>query len=361
MPQGQQRTGPTIWLLTDDRPGNRTQALGAARALGLPAVEKPLRFRQRKARTVGGLGPTLATLDDASRAAIAPPYPDLVIAAGGRVAPVAAWLRREAGAAVALIGRRTPEAYADLVVRPGYLVQPPHPKLLQLDLPLTRIDPEALDAARREPDPLAGLRPPRVVLLVGGPTGQHEMTLDQAARMAAEVAAAVDALRGGLALLTSRRTPAGAAERMAAAAPAARVIAWSADAPSPYDACLAQADLLVVTGESESMIAEAVAAGKSLTIYPLAPKAPPLKSRLRAAIARRARSSGPLAALCRKILADGWVSPRRDLDDMHALIVARGWGRLFDGALNRAQPAPHDERRLLAARLRALLERGQAR
>lgn len=349
----------TVWLLTDDRPGNRTQAIGAAMALGWPFEEKRLQFNALQTAATPRLGATLSTLEEASRAVVGAPFPDLVIGAGKRVVPVARWIRRESAGRtrVVLIGRRTPDGVADLTVRPAYLRQVQHPKLLELVLPLTQVDDATLDRAKREqPDPLAGLPDPRVVFLIGGPSGQHEMDVDFATTMAVAVARAAREAGGGIAILTSRRTPAGVADAIRMAVPDARVQEWSAErAIASYLAFLANADLLVVTGESESMLAEGVAAGKPLTIYPLVPKQVSKKVRFRGWIATLAEGEGPLAPFCRAVMSDGWVAPRRDLSVMHRLLEQRGWGRMFDGALNVQPPEPIDERAKLADRIRSAM------
>jgi mitochondrial fission protein ELM1 len=217
--------GPTVWLLTDDRPGNRTQVLGAARALGLPSIEKALRFHVSENRWFVRRGPSLATLEAQSRDLIAPPFPDLVIAAGRRSVPVVRWIKKASGGRVraVLLGRKTPDGVADLTVRLSYFKQLPDPKLLELDLPLTQVDRDRLDEiATSEPDPLAELDRPRTVFLVGGPTGQHDLTADFAGRMTREAVAAAAEAGGGLAIVTSRRTPPGAVAAIRAAAGNAR-------------------------------------------------------------------------------------------------------------------------------------------
>lgn len=355
---------PTVWLLTDDRPGNRTQALGVARALGWPTAEKRLAFNALQSRSTARLGATLDTLQPAWRADVAAPFPDLVIAAGRRAAPVARWIGRESGGAckVVLVGRKTPDAGADLTIRPAYLRQAPSPDLFELVLPLTQVDEDSLAQAReRSPDLLEGLTSPRVVFLVGGPTGQHVFSDAFAERMAREVAVAARNAGGGLAILTSRRTPASAVEALRRGALEARLIPWRPDAPeNPAPACLARADLAVVTGESESMIAEAVAAGLPVTVYPLEPLPLSAKARIRGAIAAAATGDWPLAPIGRRIMAQGWVTPRRDLSDMHRLLEARRLARRFDGTLNREPPARHDQRADLRARVAALLGRSGA-
>lgn len=348
---------PTVWILTDDRPGNRTQALGAARALGWPYAEKALTYNEKSSRSTALLGATLDTLDEASRLIVEPPYPDLVIGAGRRAAPVARFIRQASGgrSRVVLIGRKTPAEAADLTVRQSYHLQAPDPRVLQLTLPLTKIDRRALDAARAaEPDPLAGLPSPRVALLVGGATAQHAFGDRFVEDMARAVAAAAGG--GGLAILTSRRTGAAATAALARGAPKARFIAWAPDeAYNPFVACLANADLLVVTGESESMLAEAVATGKPLTIYPLPARPLSLKNRFRLAVAKAAQKDGPVARLCRRLMSQGWISARRDLADMHRALTGRGWATVFDGSLNRAAPPAQAESERLADGVRRLM------
>lgn len=345
-----------VWLLTDDRPGNRSQALGVARALGSPFEEKPLVFNGRAKLPAPLLGATLTTLDDASRAAITPPWPDLVIGAGRRVVPVARHLKLAHGARVALVGRRTPVDFADLVIRCAYFTQTPDPRLLEIVLPPTKVDAAALEAAARTPDPFEGLARPRCVVLVGGPTGRHLFDDAFAARLAEALAEAAARAGVALAMLTSRRTPPSAVEALRKGAPEAWLSPWRPDArPDLVIAALAHADLVAVTGESESMLSEAAATAKPLTILPLPERPGGLQQRLFDQIGVAALSGGPFAPLARRAMRDGWVAPRRDLKALHALIEANGWGRVFDGALNRDAPNPREEDRFVRDRLAALL------
>lgn len=352
--------GHAVWLLTDDRPGNRTQAIGAARALGWPYEEKRLVFNRRAARAVPLLGATLDTLDEVSRRQIAPPWPDLVIGAGRRIAPVARYVRRASGgrSRVVLVGRRTPGAFADLVIRCSYFRQAPDPRLVELTLPPTQVDAAALAQARALcSDPMEGLSQPRCLFLVGGPTGQHDFEAGFAETMARKVAAAASAAGASLAIVSSRRTPPDAVCAIRRAAPDALLHEWRADAAdNPYLAFLANADLIVVTGESESMLAEAAATGLPLTIYPLTPRPLRRKQRIRAYIARLALGHGTLAPLGRALMDQGWVMPRRDLSELHRTMEARGWARVFAGAINVEPPAPRGETETIASRVTALFE-----
>ena len=75
-----------VWVLTDNRPGTATQALAVAEHLGRPFVEKRLTY-DGLARLPNILrGASLVGVDDATRASLAAPWPDVVIGAGRRAA-----------------------------------------------------------------------------------------------------------------------------------------------------------------------------------------------------------------------------------------------------------------------------------
>ncbi len=350
-------SAPSIWVLTDDRPGNRTQALGVARALGWPFVEKKLAFNALQHGSPAALGATLDTLEDHARSEISPPWPDLVLAAGRRAVPVARHVRRAtSGAArIVLIGRRTPAEEADLVIRCAYFRQAATPNLVEVTLPPTQVDGPTLARVRAEkPDPFASMPKPVCLLLVGGETGRHRFEPAFAERMAADVARAAAAAGASLAIVTSRRTGAGGVAALRRGAPFAALFEWKPDAVgNPYLSYLANADFMVVTGESESMLAEAAASGRPLTIYPLVARPASAILRIRSVIAKAATSRA-LSPVLGWIMTDGWISPRRDLADLHAMIEQRGWGRVFDGSLNVAPPARFDGDEVVAARVKAL-------
>ena len=88
---------PVIWVLTDGRAGNRSQCLGVAYQLGLAYQVTELDYGPLAALPTELLGASLAWLTGDSRAGLSPPWPDLVIAAGRRTAPVARKIGRLGG------------------------------------------------------------------------------------------------------------------------------------------------------------------------------------------------------------------------------------------------------------------------
>ena len=289
---------PLVWLLLDDRPGHATQVTGLAKRMNWPFVAHQLEFNFMNRLPNPLLGGSLMSLSGQGRAKLKPPFPDLVIGMGRRIVPVARWIKRQSGGRtrIVLLGRKAMgnPADIDLIVSCVHFGQVPRDGLFELVVPPTQVDAESLAAARlARPNPIAALRKPQVVLLVGGPTAQHRFDTRSAGQMAVRIAKATDELGGDLAIVTSRRTPMEAIDAMRTAAPTAHIHVWqTASKDNPYLSYLANADLLVVTGESESMIAEGSASGRPLTIYPLEAKPPGLKTGFAKGLRRVAEGQG---------------------------------------------------------------------
>ncbi len=329
---------PATWVLVDDRPGHTTQAVGLAQALGWPYQTKAVDFWALNRVSNHLLRASSWSMRPSSRAQLKPPWPDLVISMGRRTAPVARWIQKRSGGKTRLVqlgrkGANNPEPF-DLTIVCQHFRFPPHPKRLHVLLPITRVRQPDLAAAAQEWSALFGDLPrPWVSLIVGGSTSQHQLAPADAASMARNVNEYARGLGGSPAVVTSRRTGAAVTDAMLAQLPPGTPIyRWRPDDPqNPYLGHLAQADILVVTGESESMLAEAAATGKSLEIYPLQEKKPGLKGAFANAItdAAHARKSIVLGRLCAALLQRGLVIPSRDLKLLHAGMVNAGLAKIF--------------------------------
>lgn len=353
---------PRIWALLDDRPGHTTQTLGLARALNLPIEEKHLSFNILNRLPTPFLKASMRTLKKSSSSPLEAPYPDLVIGMGRRIAPVAKKIKKNSKGRtrVVLLGRKAASSPADIDMAIGcaHFDLYPHPRLRELIIPPTQVTAAAMAHHRSLENPIGDLAPPRVVWLLGGPTAQHSMDETFSRRMIGDIVAASAKAGGSLAIVTSRRTPATIINLVKAEAPRAHLHEWRAQAKTnPYLTYLAHADFLVVTGESESMLAEAVATGHPLTIYPLPAKAPGLKLKFARILRRTASAKGLFARLCASLLRAGWITPPRDLAILHRRITEGGMGALFDGAINRAPPLKNHEIDDLAREISDLLNR----
>jgi len=349
---------PTVWVLTDDRPGNTTQSIGLARALAWPYHVKELQFTPivHKVKFFwNSFSATTQWVDPARSSPLVPPWPDVVIAAGKRPAQVSRWIGKQSGGGVRLIqmGRKGGHVASlfDIVITSSYSRLPPHPHRIEIAAPLTQATPERLAEAKTRWQHLFATAPhPQVMLIVGGATKRHQWTADLARQLGKDVYDFARAAGGSVFAITSRRTGAEAAAALAEGlGTAAAVHQWQpGQQDNPYWAYLACADVLVVTGESESMLSEAAALGKPVYIYPLPPSHPPLrlKKRIKArmkvwAVAHAGfqttrHHTWPqrlLASLATFSISSGFIRPRRDLSALHQALIRRGIARFFGGPL----------------------------
>jgi uncharacterized protein len=358
---------PRIWLLLDDRPGHQTQARGLAQALQaqmpLQIEEKLLSFNTLNQLPNSILGASLVSINKTKSSALNLPYPDLVIAMGRRVAPVARWIKRQSGGytLVVLLGRKAASDpfLVDMSISCTHFGLFPHARLKQLVVPPTQVNWQVMEQLKCDSDdPMRDIAHPHVVWLLGGPTAQHTMDMEFATRMAGEITKASEKLGAGLAIVTSRRTPRSFVNILQSIAPHAHIHQWRRDnKDNPYLSYLAHADFLVVTGESESMLAEAVATRRPLTIYPLVPKPATLKLKFAGWLKQQAQGSGFLSTVCTRILTGGWITPPRNLATMHKLIEINDLGCLFEEEINRTPPAQNNETADLAHQISLMLER----
>ncbi len=316
---------PVLWGLVDDRVGHTGQVLGVLARLNTPYLIKRLEFTRWAALPASVLGPSLRGVDRATRAALAPPYPALVIAAGRRMLPVLRYIKRQSPSTrTVYLMKPELDRDLDLVVVPAHDAVPNAPHHHTTLAPLHATTPELLALAAREWEArFAHLPHPRVVLSIGGSTQQgsyrpehwHELL-----RRAILLAGA----RGSLLITTSRRTPAQALPILSAIPDGVphSFYRWEAHSENPYHAMLGLADAVIVTGDSLSMCTEACVTGKPVFIYAV-PEVAPAKHR----------------ALHQTLYSHGLARP---LDD-HACL---GWRP--DDPLNDLEPVAHTIRHRFA-------------
>lgn len=250
----------SVWVLEDPRAGTAAQSLGIAERLGVAFRRIPLRFGPL-AKVVWPW-PTLAGLTD--RSELAPPWPGLVISSGRRAAPVSRWLRARGAKTVHTMRPGFGAGDFDLLVIGSLDAPRPAPNVMIIQGSAHRLTPEALAAAALDFPELAGLPSPRVGLVLGGPVRSEGMVPEVAARIAREAAG----LGASVMATTSRRTGVTAGEATAKALSDLphHLHRWGSAGPNPYLAMLALADVLVVTGDSTTMLSEALMSTAPLLI-----------------------------------------------------------------------------------------------
>lgn len=268
-----------IWAVSDGRAGIEAQVVGlgeaVARAAGGPdkarLVVKRIGWKGQVGRLPWWLNlmPRRWLKADSD---FAPPWPDILIAAGRATLPLSIRARRWSGGksfVVQIQDPRVPARLFDLVV-------PPNHDRLKGDnvLPIMgsphRVTPERLE---REYDRFAAvidpLPRPRAAVLIGGKSKAFDLTQERAAAIATAIQHPLEETGGSLLMTFSRRTPDPARDLMTARLNHLPGMIWDGEGDNPYFAFLAGADYILVTEDSTNMATEAASTGKPVYILPL--------------------------------------------------------------------------------------------
>ncbi|QGM92727.1 hypothetical protein F7D13_01060 [Methylocystis rosea] len=255
----------TIRVLSDGRAGHEAQTLGVAQALGVAPDIRCIASRHIYA----ALAP-FAPADPRDAFAHAPPYPDIAIGAGRRTIPALRRLKRDSGGRTFTVYLNKPangKSAADLIIAPR------HDGLRGANVfsPLTpgnRITPERLAAARAAPDVrIAALPRPRVALIVGGDSRHGAFGAKDIAQLA-HIAASLRASGHSVMATASRRTPMALRDALTLALAAPGGFFWNSAGANPYLSMLANADAIIVTGDSVNMVGEAIATAAPVYVVP---------------------------------------------------------------------------------------------
>jgi len=262
------------------------------------------------------------------RATYAPPWPDLVLIAGGRAVIDATRIRHASGGKSRLVclGRPwAPLAWFDLVITTPQYRLPAADNIITLDLPLNfppAVAEHDLARWRRQFD---GLPRPMLGVLLGGDSGSYRFDMASAERIAKSINELAAAAGGSAVVVGSPRTPAAPLEAIKKRLNVpGQVHSWAPQAPNPYAALLRLADALLVTGDSASMLAEACHSGKPVAMAHL-------DERMRSRLSRTLRTLAPASSRTTEALTDRglWV-PARDMPALHRR--AGESGQLTDAA-----------------------------
>lgn len=277
---GSQNNGESarVWLLLDDRAGNRSQCLGVAEALNRPCETREIRYT-----ALGGLpnvlsGASFVGLSAETRRNLVAPWPRLVIAAGRRTAGAARAIKRASGGRTMIVqimypGRAGAGEF-DLIAVPDHDRVHGAPNIVTMQGAPHSLTPEALAAARdRWAGAFDGLPVPRIAVFVGGSTRRKAFGPVMAGGFGKAINRMAGQCGGSLLISTSRRTGDEATDALLEQVTVPHsVYRWgdgtgNPGTENPYRGYLACADAVVVSGDSVSMCSEACAGTKPVYIY----------------------------------------------------------------------------------------------
>lgn len=257
-------TNPRIWVLLGPRTGDNNQALALAEALDMPFETKILVYNRLQALSVWLPG-TALTLTAESRHGLRPPWPDLVIAIGRRSVPVARWIKRRNKGRTKLVRIGHPRidpGLFELVITTRQYPVPPGDNVLLLPLAMSRFATPP-EPTVEEREWFADLKRPIRLMAIGGATKYWSLSAD----CVAEAVRKLQRREGALVVVTSRRTdPEVTAKARAFLSLSDRLV----DGAVPrFPVLLDEADEIFVTGDSVSMLSEAILTGKPVGLVPI--------------------------------------------------------------------------------------------
>lgn len=247
---------PLIWILSRGRKGDLDQMTTLAEATGWPFEVKRLQFR----------GPEIPVLSSLllknGESVFTGNGPDLVFCAEASASVIALAIKHKSqGRARAVcIGRPAGAVHDfDLVITTAQYRIPPAPQVVELSMPIAAT---AEHAAREIPDG-------PVALLVGGPAFPDQLNAAAATKLATDAIAHATRRNRLLSVQTSPRTPEDAVAALARAITPPHRLDVFHKGENHYKALLAEASEIVVTSDSVSMVSDALASGRPVSIYPL--------------------------------------------------------------------------------------------
>lgn len=263
----------TIWAVSDGRAGIEAQVVGLANAVAARRQARIVVKRLSwKSPLVGRLPWWLNLLPRRAltpQSEIAPPWPDLWIAAGRATLPLSIRIKAWSGGRAYVVqvqDPRMPTSLFDLVIPPK------HDRLAGDNVfPIVgspgRVNAERLAADLvRFKDMLDPLPRPRVAVVIGGKSKAHDLSPERAAALAREIELPV-AQEGGSVMVTfTRRTPPQAQAILAARLKHLPGVIWDGTGDNPYFAYLAAADYILVTEDSTNLATDAASTGKPVFV-----------------------------------------------------------------------------------------------
>lgn len=344
---------PLVWLVSGYRAGERSQiiALGEAlrETLGWRFEIKDIQHRRTSIRSNLFRGSDLSGIDPSRSSDLSAPWPDVVISAGLRNEPVCRWIKQQSGGKTRIVHIGKPWADTrcfDLVITTPQYRLPAEPNVLHNMLTMHQVTPQRLQEEKRMP-----LDGPSIALFVGGDSGPYTFGPKAARRLAQQASALAQARGATLLISTSARTSAEASAALRAQLTVPKQFyCWQQDDPAnPYFQFLAQADELIVTMDSISMLSEACATEKPLHIFNFDPR-----------FSTGPNSKQPSdfrlgAILYRYLMHLGPNKVSRDISIVHQQLIAAGYAQWLGQEASQPRPSAPDDMRRAVAALRDLL------
>ncbi|MCE3232870.1 MAG: putative nucleoside-diphosphate-sugar epimerase [Rickettsiaceae bacterium] len=263
---------PVIWALKDDRPGDYNQVFGVAEALGSPYEIKEIKFTKYVRLTNLIRGSSLLGIDMEQSTKMEAPWPDIILGAGRKTAPLSRYIKKQSGGKTKLVQMMWPGfpvSDFDMIVTPKHDALISSKRIFNSVGAPNRVTPEMLrQHAEKWRDKFAHLPKLKIALLVGGNTKGGKFTDKHAKDLVDKVSQFVEGKDVGLLITNSRRTSESATNFLKNGIKTPYYFHDSKSGnENPFFGYLALSDVIIVSGDSISMCSEACSTGKPVYIY----------------------------------------------------------------------------------------------
>src|SRR5438270_4379043 len=258
-----------VLVLLGPHKGDNSQVLALAEGLGLPFRAIDLDYKWFGHLPAVCRSISISQLEVDTRSDIVAPWPLLALGIGQRSVPVARYIQRESGGRTKIVRLGDPmisHRYFDLVITTTQYAVRDADNVLRLPITITnqdKIRPDGLEQRWLDAFPH-----PRRLLVIGGKTSLWRFDPDVVEGAATRLLSRARNEGGSVIAVTSPRT---SPALVAAAHSSLGDNAGVSGAFPRYGALLHGADEIHVTGDSVSLLSDAVAAGKPVALIPLKP------------------------------------------------------------------------------------------
>lgn len=258
-----------VWVLLGPHRGDNNQVLALAERLGMPFRTIEMRYKWFAHLPAVCRGVSISQLDPEVRRQIAPPWPSLVLGIGQRSVPVARYIQRESGGLAKIVRLGDPmvsHRLFDLVVTTTQYAVHDADNVIRLPITIT-------NQQEARPNPfearwLSDFPKPLRLLVIGGKTSMWQFDPTVVTDAIRSLRRRTEREGGSIIAVTSPRT---SSALLAAAREALGQAAVVTGQFPRYCALLQAADEIHVTGDSVSMLSDAVASGKPVGLIRLDP------------------------------------------------------------------------------------------
>lgn len=319
-----------VWILRGAKPGDYAQMRSLAGALNWPFEVRQIEFRDYELLLHVWPRPTMLGVDLRMSDTLKAPFPDLLLTAGRRNELPARWIKRESGGRTRIVHVGRPWSHPrhfDLVISSAQYGLPAGPNVIVNTLPI--VAPLPVRDDDEWPKRLSSLPRPWTGVLVGGNSGPWVWTRRRCEAFASALRASVEASGGSALIVTSARTSRRLYEFLVEHCGDLGIVHdYKSPADNPYRAILSLADRFVVTADSLSMLADALAMDREVRVHdhlggklswfdPTAYRWRPLVHRLALLIGPRRMRRDP-QALHRVLIEQGAIAMLTDPSPMGA-------------------------------------------